>query len=510
MLRLQRLHEDVRRLNNIYTIHNIKKAGFIFCLFLFSLSSKAFYQNDWITQPNLATAYHHVLNLELNEARKIISTSSTPEHIYVASLGDMLELLISEDEIIFERYEDVYLKRLDILENLKPTGSSLFALAELRLHWAFVYLKFGHEIDAVWNIRQSYLIVQQCKKNFPEFIPIKKTSGVLEIMLGSVPDKYQWVISLFGMEASVQKGLSELQQVQEQSKSLKLESSLLLYLIQGYMLQETESALKGLSENILVFPSNRLLLFFGASLAIKNSQSEVALELLQNLDENKSGLPLTYSDYQFGEVYLHKGDYKSAIKHYQQFLNHYRGLNYVKDAHYKIGVCFWLSSNVNEATSWLNLARQKGKESTDVDKYAARSLAEVNLPNVKLSKIRYATDGGYYNEALTLVQSVRDEDLKSEKEKVEFVYRQARLYDKRGITQEAINYYTKTITQQSNENWYFAPNSCLQLAYIFLHQKNKADAQLYFRKALGYKKHEYKNSIDSKAKSGLAQLKKVN
>lgn len=421
----------------------------------------------------------------------------------------MLELLLTEDEVAFEHYEDAYETRLSTLENLSPSAASLFVLAELRLHWAFVYLKFGHEVDAAWNIRQAYLLVQQCKKKFPAFSPIKKTSGVLEVMLGSVPDKYQWVISLFGMEGLVDKGLTELNQVQEQNQSLKLESSLLLYLIQGYILQETKKAVQGITENLVQFPSNRLLLFFGASLAIKNSQSENALLLLQKLDEHKSGLPFTYSDYQFGEVYLHKGDYTNAIKHYQQFLNQYRGLNYIKDAHYKIGVCFWLNENLMEAKGWFEKARQEGKEATEADKYAARSLAEPSLPNIKLSKIRYATDGGYYDEAKKLALTLDNNDLKSAKEKIEFMYRQARLYDKSGATQEAITFYTKTIAQQGEANWYFAPNACLQLGYIFSNQNKIKDARSYFEKALSYKKHEYKNSIDSKAKSALAQLKKL-
>jgi hypothetical protein len=35
---------------------------------------------------------------------------------------------------------------------------------------------------------------------------------------------------------------------------------------------------------------------------------------------------------------------------------------------------------------------------------------------------------------------------------------------------------------------------------------NSAAASDYFKRALSYKKHEYKNSIDTKAKSALAQI----
>jgi hypothetical protein len=54
--------------------------------------------------------------------------------------------------------------------------------------------------------------------------------------------------------------------------------------------------------------------------------------------------------------------------------------------------------------------------------------------------------------------------------------------------------------------WYFAANSALQLGYIAEAQKDKVMAKKYFEQALNFKRHEYKNSIDSKARSALEQL----
>ncbi|MEX1238151.1 MAG: tetratricopeptide repeat protein, partial [Cyclobacteriaceae bacterium] len=58
-------------------------------------------------------------------------------------------------------------------------------------------------------------------------------------------------------------------------------------------------------------------------------------------------------------------------------------------------------------------------------------------------------------------------------------------------------------------NWYFAPNACLQLGYIFQSQNRMTEAEEYFRQALSYRRHEYKNSIDSKARAALAQLGRI-
>lgn len=500
------LPEEERLLNKFKTIQ-LKKAGFITCLFLCSTICHA--QKGWLTDSPLYQSYSQALNLQTDKSRSTLSEVKTPEQIYVASLNDALELLLTEDEVKFEKYEDHYDTRLELLEKINPqTAGSLFATAEVRLQWAFVYLKFGHELDAAWNVRQAYLTVQECKKRFPDFMPIKKTSGLLEIMMGSVPEKYQWIISLLNMEGSIETGLKELEEVRDQCAPLNLETTLLYYLFQSFTLQHTEVAMLGLDETIKTHPDNQLALFLGASIAIKNSQSEKALAYLKKVNETSGGLSIRYANYQLGEVYLHKGEYKSSILSYQKFLNGYKGKNYIKDAHYKIGICYWLMGNSSIAKRSFDRSKSEGKESTEADKYAARQLLKNTYPNVKLSKLRYATDGGYYDDSRKIISSVTDQDLVSSEEKIEFTYRKGRLFHKIGSTEDAKKNYQETITKQSEENWYFAPNACLQLGYLFLEQEQSAEAKKYFEKALTYKKHEYKNSIDSKAKSALAQLKK--
>ncbi len=466
-------------------------------------------QKNWIADEATLTAYKLALNLEITEAREASVKAQTPQQLYVSSLSEILELLITEDEVKFEKYEDAWSDRINKLEEIDPTTSdALFVLAELRLQWAFTYLKFGHEVDAAWNVRQAYLLVQKCKEKFPEFEPIKKTSGVLEVMLGSIPEKYQWVISMFSMEGSVEKGLQELESIKNFDSDLSFETALIYYLTQGFILQQTSSAADGLSKLIADHPNQRLLLFLGGCVAIKNSASEKALGYFKTLHENQKGLTIAYAEYQTGEVYLHKGEYKSSIEYYQKFLSAYSGLNYVKDAHYKIGICYWLQGKSKDAQKYFTKAKTAGNESTEADKYAARSLAENIIPNIKLSKLRYATDGGYYDQAEKIILTVSDNDLPSKKEKIEFVYRKARLYHKINSRIEAKKSYLQTISESGAESWYFAPNACLQLGYIFLGENDSKEARKYFEKALTYKKHEYKNSIDSKAKSALAQLKK--
>lgn len=480
------------------------------CLFLWACSGLYARQPQWLGQEPYKKAYYLCINLMLDESRVLLPSPTTPEAIYISSLADILELLITEDVTRFAALEKQYEKRIELLKKISPaTNKSLFVLAELRLQWAFVYLKFGHDFTAAWNIRQAHILTQECQRKFPEFLPIQKTSGVLEVMLGSVPEKYQWVLTMLGMKGSVETGLNQLRMVQQDEASLSFETNLLYHLIEGFVLQQTDSALVALENLHHQNPENKLVMFLGASLAIKNSSSEMAMIILEKLKSQAGGLTIYYADYLLGEVYLHQGNYQKSIQAYRRFIQTYKGSNYIKDAYYKIGIAYWLLTMPDQAQVNFELAKKNGKEAAEADKYAVRSLAENDFTNIKLTKARYSIDGGYYDEAIRLLKSIKKEELISSRELTEYHYRFARLYHKLNQLTDAKKFYAQAIDLAGTESWYFAPNACLQLGYIFRDEGNLEEAQKYFNKAMSYKKHAYKNSIDSKAKSALAQLKKI-
>lgn len=496
-----------KRLNNrflqkIYTL----KATLIVCLFLLFFNFPGSAQ-DLALDQNLQAAYQLALNLRPAEALSRIPDETSVESVYVASLAESLELLITEDFTKFSEYEERFQKRLD--KNLKGAQRDYqFVQAEIRLHWAFVYLKFGHELDAALHLRQAYQIAEACKEKFPDYLPIRKTTGLLQIIVGSVPDKYNWVLSLLNMRGSVSSGLAELQTVSTSRGHIAFEGKLLLALVRGFVLAQPAQALEEMSGVLEKRKANRLALFLSASLALKNAQNEVALQMLTNLSDSTVGVPLYYADYLRGEAYLHKGDYLNSISSYRWFISHQTGQNYIKDAYYKIGLCYWLNGNENDALAIFKEARSKGKEATEADKSAARNLSEKEPPHIKLSKIRYLTDGGYYQEADKILSALTSMDLTEKKDQVEYYYRKARLAHKLSKP-DAEKFYQLTIEMTGQESWYFAPNACLQLGYIYQAQNKLGEAGEYFQRALSYRRHEYKNSIDSKARSALAQLGRI-
>jgi tetratricopeptide (TPR) repeat protein len=504
LLRLLQRAEE--KLNKVLSFQ-YRKAGVITCLFLF-LYAHASHAQTCLNPDGDSATHEKVLNLEY-EMRwgETVRVYMLNDH-YMAGLSECLEMLLTEDHSKYAAYENRFSYRLDLDRSYGSKDEINFLRAELKLQWAFVDLKFGHEFDAALKLRDAYRIATDLRKRSPNFLPIRKTTGLLNVIVGSVPEKYDWILSLLGMEGSVDEGLRDLNSLRNTDCFLSDEADLLYALVQGYILQKPDSGLMAVEDVLKSHPGQRVGLFLAAALAMKNSQSEVALEYLSRLNEHRSGIPIFYSKYLEGEVFLHKASYPEAIGAYKDFLEGYQGQNYIKDAQYKIGLCYWLSGDEGNARSNLKKAMSTGRAESEADKAAERSLQTGKLPNVQLSKARYFTDGGFYAAADSMLNSIQHSSLPGKHDQTEYYYRKARLAHKINRLDAAKLFYQQAIDLAGNEPWYFAPNSCLQMGYIALDQGRKSEAKKYFEKALEYKKHEYKNSIDAKAKSGLARLRR--
>lgn len=121
-------------------------------------------------------------------------------------------------------------------------------------------------------------------------------------------------------------------------------------------------------------------------------------------------------------------------------------------------------------------------------------------------KARLAFDGGYYDKALELLSSYSENSFDQASNRAEFNYRKGRIFQKLNNLQNAIAYFERAIILSENQNWSFGASSALQLGYIYQSKNEKMKSKLNFEKAISYKKHEYKNSVDNKAKAALNEM----
>lgn len=451
-----------------------------------------------------------IMNLQTDAAQQLLGRMKGNElhKMYLLSLNETIDALISEDEAKFERSEVLFKERLAYLEELGATPDALFLRAELQLQKGFNQINLGQELSAVLSIRAAYNLAQQCVKKFPDFVPVKKTWGVIQVMIGSVPDKYHWFMSLLGMKGSVVVGQKMLNDLRASRSSLSSEAGILYYTIKGLINQQFDEASKGLTDMLKQQPDQRLISFLAVNMMIKNSQSEEALQIIQHLDANTKGLPMYYIDYIRGEILLQRADYTASIQAFQRFIQNYKSQNFKKDAYFKISLAYFLQGKIEQAKGFFERAKKTGRATAEPDRYADAQLKEGIFPNPKLLRARFYTDGGYFKEAKEILTAITPIDLTTLLDRTEFYYRKGRLAHKTKDVAAAKIFYQQTIDLAKDNPWYFGPSAALQLGYIAQEARQYPEARVFFEKALSYKKHEYKNSIDSKARFALDQLPK--
>lgn len=452
-------------------------------------------------------AQEATFSLELKKSNLLLKNENDSHlKILLQDYNDVLELLIDEDFDLFDKYEERAEERLNWVDDNIDKKSPWHNLvkAEIKFHWGVVNFKFNNEITSVWQINQAHSLIKENQKKHPEFTENLKTLGVFHIIIGALPDNYQWVMEKLGFKGDVNLGLEELTKCANETNFFQIESKILLTYIKAHLFNEYPQSIKTFENElggVSYLPSNYILV----SLLSNNHQTEKAIEVIQNKPVNANYPDFYFYHYKLANCYFQKGEYKNAIKEFNRFIQNYKGKNYVKGSYYKLALAhYFLGNDLAQEEAFDNID-EYGWELLDEDKYAQKFYDKGAFPNKSLAKARYFSDGGYYEEALQILQFKKEFNVE---ENIELNYRMARIYHLKKDIDKAREYYYKTIelSESSETNLYYAPNACLKLAELEIENENNEIAKKHLRKAIDYKNHEYENSIEMKAKSLLKKL----
>jgi len=494
--------------------HFFATAPGFYPVFLFLFIPMLVGAQDFSWTPGLQRAYADLQKLDVQSAQTILNQESAINgvRIFVDDYADMLRLVTSDDEQLFSAISDREDDRLDALKKLDDRSPWQRVLqAEVRLHWAFVKLKFGKEMSASWDVIRAYKLLADNQKRFPAFLPTYKSLGTLHVMIGSVPDNYAWVANLLGLHGNVQQGQQELVRAQ-QDVTFGLEAHLIDLMVRAYVLKFSNADGQTLKQLVNDHSDNLLLHFFGATIEQKNGHSEQALAYLSTRPVGKNYLSLPIIENILGDIFLQKGEYPAATDHFQQFLATYKGRNFLKDSYYKLFLCSWLANKAEVSSlPLLKKVTTVGHTTVESDK-AAQKFAESYLQkgataNQKvLMRARLASDGGFTDSALSYLRPYAETAFVLTVEKAEYNYRMGRIFQRRNDTDAAIPYLNRALILSEPDQLSFGATAALQLGYIYQQKNDRPRARSFFQKALSFKRHEYKNSIDNKARAALSQL----
>jgi hypothetical protein len=460
-------------------------------------------------QPSLnqEIAFGYYLDLQFDSCRAYLSGyGQQPYTLYLQQLLHSSEVFLSDDSEIYKsgkRFLDESLAQIE--DSYILPEQKIFLEAEVRIQWAILKMKYGDEFSAFWNLRQAYLISRRNIELNPAFIPSYKSMGMLYVLFGIVPEKYDWLLSIFGIRGDTRMGLNYINKVVKADSTYALEGEIIAALLYSYILNDQDEGMERLSK--LVQMHDYLLTDYAFALsAIKNAKSAEALGLLLKTEEKyKQTIKLVQIYYLLGEIHLQKGELSPAFSYYKKFIENQQGKALIKDAYYKMGLCHLIAGDTNLAENFFKLAREHGWAKNEADKYAQSQIEAEQFSHPSLYQLRFATDGGFYEKAFDIQREIHPDEL-SGKDICEFHYRTARLMQKTDNWDMAIERFKKVISIQGEQNWYFAPNAALMLGLMYQKVDRLEESKKHLELVDDYRDYPYEKSIRQKAKAAIQDI----
>jgi hypothetical protein len=459
-------------------------------------------------------AYAEVLKLRLNAARELlrpelVATPTAPSPLLVANCADFAELIITQDPSRYEALTAAQEARLTALGRAPASALRDYARAEITLHLGLSQLVFRHLVAGGFHLRSGFHQMQAVVKRYPAFAPARKTLGVCQFAVGSLPEGYRWLLTLLGLSADVGVGLKNLTAAATQPNDFQTESQIYLTLIRESYYKKPEEALRLVERLHAQQPDNLLFSYLLLSVQKRQRHGEAALAAYRSRPTGAGYLPVVYLHHMAADLLLYKGDYASSERENLIFLRENKGQHYRKDAAFKLYLAAWLSGQPAAILArYREQINQPGPTDVEEDNYAQHYYHQAQALNPILTRARLQIDGGYNRAALATLRSFHATPATLLRDRIEEPYRRARAYQGLGLVDSARLAYERTLAVSGDAApYYFAPQAALQLGYFAQEAKNPVLARSYFQKALRYPWHEYKNSTDAKANLALRELK---
>jgi tetratricopeptide (TPR) repeat protein len=491
----------------------LNKIVFLLCLFLpiLSIGQKHYDFNNTCRQ-----AYQSIIALRLEEGSRLLETEKKrdPNNLipfFLDNYIDFFQLFFNEDASQYAAWKGRLDERLELMSQ-GPDSSPfhLFTRSVLHFQWAAIQIKFGNNWDAGWDFRRSFLQSRDVAKRFPGFAPATMLSGAMQVVAGTIPDSYKWLSSLLGIRGSISSGMTQLESflgTDDEWARLYRDEAIFYYLyLKFYIENRPEEVFSFIHQHQLDVRNNHLYTYLYANLCINDHRSAQALQIIKQMNSGPGYLDMPVWDLEMGYASLNHLE-PAAAGYLERFLGRFKGRFYVRDALVKLSWWYYLEGDLSRADSCRLLVLRKGGVEADADKQALKEAKSRKWPNKILLRARLLSDGGYYTEALQLLQGTSSSDFGTAEEKCEYAYRLGRIYDGLGRGEEAIEAYLTTIKTGQQLREYYAARAALQAGYIYEQRGDKMGAISFFEKCLSLKDHDYKNSLDQRAKAGIARCK---
>ncbi|RBL92569.1 tetratricopeptide repeat protein [Chitinophaga flava] len=460
-------------------------------------------------------AYEAIMQLRLNAGRTLLEEEKkeNPDNLipyFLDNYADFFPLFFNEDAGEYARKRGMRGIRLDkMLEGSPDSPYYLYTQAAIKFQWAMIKIKFNEKWDATWEIRKAYMTLKENQRRFPDFMPNKLLLGTMQTVFGTIPEGYKWITNILGLKGSIRDGMSNVNAFIEsnapEARLLREESYYYYCYLMLFIVNKPEETWEFLQRKQLDTKSNYLYALMVANLSLNNQKAANGIRVLEEKHDSNEYADIEYYNYVYGLLKLTRLD-NDAHVYLERFINNFKGKFYIKECLQRLSWYYYLEGNQALANKYRNMILTKGGTETDADKQALKEAENGKWPNPFLLKVRLLSDGGFFSEALKLLLTRKAADFPAMEDKLEYAYRLGRIYDESGQDDKAIVMYEVTIKVGANRQEYYAARASLQLGYIYEKRKDKTKAVQCYQQCLDMKGHDYKNSLDQRAKAGIQRV----
>lgn len=469
---------------------------------------------DW--NANLIKAYHDVISLKLAKAQAAINLEKqkNPSNLvpaFIENYIDFFVLFLNENPKEREQRVSNWQQRLDLMDTAPESSPfKLFSKSIINLQWAVVEVKFGNRWAAGWAFRDAFRLAKENQQKFPSFTPNLMITGPMQMVASTIPKNYRWLSNLLGIKGTMEQGSSNLSRFmnsRDSWASLFMEEGIFYQCyMQFYLLNEADEALQFINARKLDVENNHLFTYMAANLYLNNKQSAKCKDVVLNRNTSGEYYSTGIWDFELGFAKLYHLDADAGF-YFERFLANFKGNFYVKDVWSKLAMHYLLQGNIPQYNRCIANVISKGNTGNDADKRALKEAKSGKMPNILLLKARLLSDGGYAREALSVLVGKSSVDFAKDDEKLEFMYRVGRINDDLDRHDDALKAYQSTINFGRNRTEYFAARAALQSGLIYEKLGNTAKAISYYQQCIDMDDHDFKDSLDQKAKAGLQRCK---
>lgn len=461
-------------------------------------------------------AYQAIIELRLDEGSRLLEAEKKRDGnnlipFFLDNYIDFFQLFFNEDAAQYAAWKGRRDSRLEWMsEGPESSPFNLFTRSVIHFQWAAIEVKFGDNWSAAWDFRRSFLQSRECLAGFPGFVPATMLTGAMEVVAGTIPDGYKWLSSLLGIRGTVMGGMQRLQHFldSEDGNALLFRDEAIFYYLylQFYIQNQRSSVFDFIRQHQLDVRNNHLFTYLYANLCLNDQRSATAQQIIRGMSTSPGYMDMPVWDMELGYACLNHLEPDAAF-YLDRFLHRFKGRFYVKDVLQKLSWYYYLRGEQGRADSCRAEVLHRGTAEADADRQALKEAQSGKWPNRILLKARLLSDGGYFTEALQGLEGLSAANFADPVEKCEYTYRLGRIYDGLGRDDEAIGAYTSTIRMGEQLREYYAARAALQAGYIYERRGDKTKAIAFFERCLGMKDHDYKNSLDQRAKAGIARCR---